>query len=113
MGAWGVWLGGTKMTIGVEILIAIVGVSIAVAAFFFGRHDAARKSGQTEGTIAADISYINETVKDIKVDVGAQRKEINDILGRLGAAEGSIVTINRRIDTLVDKTLTSKTKKDT
>lgn len=71
----------------VNVAIALVGVSLAVASFYLGRQTASRDAGIEEGSLHTDLQYIKESVARIE-------RRLNDDINRL---EGRIDEISKQI----------------
>lgn len=92
------------MTIELTVLISIVSVS---AALYFGLKSSRRNDTKDIEDRAANNAKINtkldnisNTVNDIKYDISATRKQVEEIDKRLVIAEQSTKSAHRRIDRL-------------
>lgn len=95
------------MTIEVTILISVVSVAFAI---FFGLKSNRRedvKAIEERATKNAEINYkldaISGTVNDIKYDVSATRKKVDDLDKRLIIVEQSSKSAHHRIDRMEGK----------
>jgi uncharacterized protein YlxW (UPF0749 family) len=95
------------------LLLIVVGV-ISVAAFFLGRKKEATESGLKQGTLISDISYIKQTMDDMKSSVDKldrklddnrkeTEKEIRDLLVSYAELNSSYKSLHKRIDALEQK----------
>lgn len=78
------------MQVDINILIAIIGGCISVAAYLFGRQSAAKTEGEKDGAWATDLKYIKDSIERIE-------NSLNDNVKRL---EGRIDEISVQITTV-------------
>ena len=95
------------MTIEITILVSVVSVAFAI---YFGLKSNRRedvKVIEERATKNAEINYkldaISGTVNDIKYDISATRKKVEDIDKRLVIVEQSSKSAHHRIDRLEEK----------
>jgi len=103
------------MMIELNILLAIIASLVGVGGFFAGRQSAAKKAGATEATVAADIRHIKESIDGIRQSVGDHKADIarlynglSERKAEIAALKADMANMSRRIDTVVNKTLTAK-----
>lgn len=75
------------MNIDITILIAVIGCTVSVAAFFIGRVTAAKSSGQEYGVMLTEIGYIKSGVDDMKKKMEQSDKRYIDMEKRLSKVE--------------------------
>lgn len=95
------------MTIEITILISVVSVAFAI---YFGLKSNRRSDVQdikNEATKNAEINFkldsISSVVNDIKYDISAMRKKVDDIDKRLVVVEQSAKSAHHRIDRMEGK----------
>ena len=95
------------MTIEITILISVVSVAFAI---YFGLKSNRRSDVQdikNEATKNAEINFkldsISSGVNDIKYDISAMRKKVDDIDKRLVVVEQSAKSAHHRIDRMEGK----------
>lgn len=95
------------MTIEITILISVVSVAFAI---YFGLKSNRRSDVQdikNEATKNAEINFkldnISSVVNDIKYDISAMRKKVDDIDKRLVVVEQSAKSAHHRIDRIEGK----------
>ena len=95
--------------IDISILIAVIGVVLSIATFYFGRQAGAKQDGKSAGALETDISYIKESVQRIETQLNrdVQRLEgrIDEISNQMsiisntaGRAHESAKSAHNRID---------------
>lgn len=95
--------------IDISILIAVIGVVLSIATFYFGRQAGAKQDGKSAGALETDISYIKESVRRIETQLNrdVQRLEgrIDEISNQMsiisntaGRARESAKSAHNRID---------------
>ena len=89
--------------IDISILIAVIGVVLSIATFYFGRQAGAKQDGKSAGALETDISYIKESVQRIETQLNrdVQRLEgrIDEIISNTaGRAHESAKSAHNRID---------------
>lgn len=75
------------MNIDITVLIAVIGCTVSVAAFFIGRVTAAKTSGQEYGVMLTEIGYIKSGVDDMKKKMEQSDKRYIDMEKRLSKVE--------------------------
>lgn len=81
----------------------------SVASFLLGRRKVAQDEGKEEGTLATDLKYIKETIKDttksldalnVKLDAQNKRQEqdYRDLLVQLTELKSSYKSLHIRVD---------------
>ena len=95
--------------IDISILIAVIGVVLSIATFYFGRQAGAKQDGKSAGALETDISYIKESVQRIETQLNrdVQRlegrideisKQMSIISNTAGRAYESARSAHNRID---------------
>lgn len=93
-------------------VVAVVGLCCSfcsIAAFLLGRRKVAQDEGKEEGTLATDLKYIKETIKDttksldalnVKLDAqGKQREQdYRDLLVQITELKSSYKSLHIRVD---------------
>jgi septal ring factor EnvC (AmiA/AmiB activator) len=87
-----------------EVLIGIscsvIGAVIAIAGFIRIFKKDTREEAASSTKLETKIDYISRGVDDIRIDIKAQDKRINDLDGRLIRVEESTKSAHHRIDGL-------------
>ena len=92
--------------------VAVVGLCCSlcsIAAFLFGRRKAAQDEGKKEGSLATDLKYIKETIKDttksletltVKLDAQSKQREedYRDLLVKFTELKASYKSLHIRVD---------------
>ena len=95
-------------------IVAIVGLCCSlcsVASFLLGRKKVAQDTGKSEGTLATDLKYIKETIKDttksldalnVKLDAQSKQREedYRDLLVQLTELKASYKSLHIRVDNI-------------
>lgn len=95
-------------------VIALIGVCCSlcsIGAFFIGRRKAAQDQGKAEGTLATDLKYIKDTIKDttksldslsIKLDAQSKQREedYRDLLVKFTELKASYKSLHLRVDNM-------------
>jgi peptidoglycan hydrolase CwlO-like protein len=96
--------GATKMTIEISVLVGIVSVAFAI---YFGIKSSRRtdaKDVEDRATKNAEINFkldnISSNVSDIKYDISATRKKVDEIDKRVIVVEQSSKSAHHRLDRL-------------
>ena len=66
--------------IDISILIAVIGVVLSIATFYFGRQAGAKQDGKSAGALETDISYIKESVQRIETQLN---RDVQRLEGRI------------------------------
>ena len=103
------------MTAELSALVAIVPTVIGVCGFYAGRTSAAKKSGEAEATVAADIRYIKESIDGIRRSIEDQKNDITKLYegysnfkSEAAVLRADVNNVTQRVNTVVDKTLAVK-----
>ena len=83
----------------------------SVASFLLGRRKVAQDSGKQEGSLATDLKYIKETIKDttksldalnVKLDAQSKQREedYRDLLVQLTELKASYKSLHIRVDNI-------------
>jgi hypothetical protein len=90
-----------------EIWTAVIGLLSAVSGMVLGwtgfsraSRQSASENGKVQGTFQSDMDYIKRGVDDIRIDLKAQGKEINQLSVRMATVEESAKSAHKRIDRL-------------
>ena len=93
----------------VAAVLALCCSLCSVASFLFGRRQVAQNEGKEEGTLATDLKYIKETIKDttksldaLNVKLDAQNKQreedYRDLLVKFTELKSSYKSLHIRVD---------------
>ncbi|GHV19116.1 hypothetical protein FACS189425_09320 [Clostridia bacterium] len=88
-----------------EVLIAISGALIAIAGFYIGRINSAKKQGATLATIESDVKNVLVAVADVKKELQQHSSQIMELSRKQGFLEGELKGMQERLNTLIGKTL--------
>ena len=66
--------------IDINILIAVIGVFLAVATFYIGQKSGAKNDGKAAGALETDLKYIKESVGRFE---GQRNREVQRLEGRI------------------------------
>ena len=88
------------MQIEVSVLIAVVGVALSVGTFFIGRTTAARKSGENDGELKADIKYIKSSVDKQERKLDGVVESYDDVKIELERLKGRIKALEQKVEML-------------
>lgn len=86
------------MNIEITLLISLAGLVLAYLGYRKGTTDAARESGESDGTMKADIKYIKRLNEDILLEQRDTKKVMNKLAERVTRNEESIKNIYKRLD---------------
>lgn len=86
-----------------SITIALIGIALSVATFFYGRTSASRQDGKQDGTILSELGYLKSNTDDIKRRLDKQDERDRDYISRLTCVEQKIEQANSRIDQICRK----------
>lgn len=92
-------------------LVALVCSFCSIASFLLGRKKQAQDAGKQEGSVATDLKYIKETIKDttkslealtIKLDTQDKQREqdYRDLLVQITELKSSYKSMHIRVDEL-------------
>ena len=84
------------MTIELSVLIAVLGFALSVGTFFIGRVTSAKKSGQQDGEMQANVRHIKDTVDK-------QDKKLNDIAENYSDLKDEIAKLKERLHVLEER----------
>lgn len=93
----------------VVAVVALCCSLCSVASFLLGRRKVAQDEGKQEGTLATDLQYIKETIKDttkslealnVKLDAQSKQREedYRDLLVQLTELKSSYKSLHIRVD---------------
>lgn len=95
----------------VVAVVALCCSLCSVASFLLGRRKVAQDEGKEEGTLATDLKYIKETIKDttksldalgVKLDAQSKQREedYRDLLVKFTELKSSYKSLHIRVDEL-------------
>lgn len=95
----------------VVAVVALCCSLCSVASFLLGRRKVAQDAGKQEGTLATDLKYIKETIKDttksldalnVKLDAQSKQREedYRDLLVQLTELKASYKSLHIRVDNI-------------
>ena len=95
----------------VVAVVALCCSLCSVASFLLGRRKVAQDEGKQEGTLATDLKYIKETIKDttksldalsVKLDAQSKQREddYRDLLVQLTELKASYKSLHIRVDNI-------------
>ena len=94
----------------VSLVLAIIGSICTLVSLTFGAITllTSRKKdnideGSVQASIQKDVSYIRETVGEIKHDIRSANEDIKDLDRRVTLAEASVKSAHKRLDTMERK----------
>lgn len=82
----------------VNIIIALIGIILSIAAFVYGRTSASHADGKQDGTILSELGYLKSNTDDIKRRLDKQDERDRDYITRLTAVEASAKQAHKRLD---------------
>lgn len=85
-------------TISVALICTVLGVVIGYSNFQRGKKKDTKEEGKTEGATNLKLDYISKGVDDIRLDIKAQDRKIDDINVKLVRVEESTKQAHKRID---------------
>jgi outer membrane murein-binding lipoprotein Lpp len=86
------------MQIDMSVLIALVGVILAVVTFIIGRQSAGHAAGEQTGMIMGKLDSISASLAEIKADVSSTRKDVTELRERVVSCEMSVKSAHKRLD---------------
>ncbi|MCI5630196.1 MAG: hypothetical protein MR346_11315 [Clostridium sp.] len=84
------------MKIDVTLIIAVIGCIVAVLGFARNK----KKDNEGEGSLKADIKYIQRGVDNIQLDIKEHNRTLSEHNARLTKVEESVKSAHHRLDTL-------------
>ena len=84
------------MKIDITLIIAVIGCIVGVLGFARNK----RKDNEGEGSLKADIKYIQRGVDNIQLDIKEHNRTLSEHNARLIKVEESVKSAHHRIDTL-------------
>lgn len=87
------------MNLDVSIIIAVIGCAIGIWGFFRNKD----KDSRDEGSILADIKYIQRGVDNIQLDIKEHNRTLSEHNDRLIKVEESVKSAHHRLDSIEDK----------
>lgn len=95
------------MTIEAALLISVLSVAFSI---FFGLKsskradsDAVENKARESATVNVKLDEIGKNVQDIKYDISATKKEVQQLSDRIIVVEQSVKSAHHRIDTIGEK----------
>lgn len=95
------------MTIEAALLISVLSVAFSI---FFGLKSSKRSDSETienkareSATVNVKLDEIGKNVQDIKYDISATKKEVQQLSDRMIVVEQSVKSAHHRIDTIGEK----------
>lgn len=95
----------------IETMIALLGLSFTVFAFFIGRGTVGKHDGKTEGMILSELGYLKSSTDEIKKHLEEQEKRSAQLITDMELVKRDVKTAFMRIDEL--KTTVSHLKGET
>ncbi|MEG2289906.1 MAG: hypothetical protein RSA29_02560 [Clostridium sp.] len=90
-------------TISIGAICAVIGAVIGISTFKRNQNKDIKQEGRDDAVISTKLEYISRGVDDIRLEIKAQDRKIEDINGRLIRVEESTKSAHKRIDSLEDK----------
>lgn len=87
-------------TVSIALLCSITGAIIGILTFTKNREKDLQKDTKEEAIVSTRLEYIAKGVDDIRLDMKAQDRKVQDINERLIVVEQSTKSAHHRIDTI-------------
>lgn len=84
----------------IETMIALLGLSFTVFAFFIGRGTVGKHDGKTEGMILSELGYLKSNTDEIKKHLDEQEKRSAKLCTDVEVLKREMKTVFSRIDEL-------------
>lgn len=85
-------------TISIALICTILGAILGYSNFQRNKSKDTKEEGKAQGITALKLDYISKGVDDIRLDIKAQDRKIEDINSRLIKVEESTKSAHHRID---------------
>lgn len=82
----------------IKIILPVLSLAIAAAAFFIGRLTSAKGDGEKTGAMASDLGYIKAGVDDLKKELRDLRDGLSALDSRMAVAEQEIKTLWKQLE---------------
>lgn len=92
------------MTIEIGVLIAVLSLAISYFAYSLNKTKSIKSDGQQSAEMKAELGYIRKGVDDIRIDLKANEKQMQQLSERVTRVEESSKQAHRRIDSLEKET---------
>lgn len=86
--------------ISIALICTILGVLIGIATFSRNRDKDIKKDTKEVAETKAKLDYISKGVDDIRIDIKAQQRDIEELKERVIKNEASLKSAHKRIDNL-------------
>lgn len=90
-------------TIGVGIACSLLGVAISYLTFQKNNRRDIRMETREEVETRTKLDYISKGVDDIRIDIKAHQRDIQDLKERVVKTEESLRAAHRRLDTIEEE----------
>ena len=90
-------------TISIALVCTVVGAIISYATFQRNRGRDIRADTREEADTKAQLDYISKGVDDIRIDIKAQQRDIQELKERVVRNEESVKSAHKRIDGLEEE----------
>lgn len=90
-------------TISIALVCTVVGAIISYATFQRNRGRDIRADTREEADTKAKLDYISKGVDDIRIDIKAQQRDIQELKERVVRNEESVKSAHKRIDGLEEE----------
>jgi septal ring factor EnvC (AmiA/AmiB activator) len=91
------------MTIELTVLISVLGLIIAFQGFQLNKTKSIKSDGQESAELKAELGYIRRGVDDIKIDLKANEKQMQQLGERVTRVEESNKSLHKRVDNIDKK----------
>ncbi|MEG2919425.1 MAG: hypothetical protein RR851_16030 [Clostridium sp.] len=87
----------------IGVICTVIGAVIGIGTFKRNQKKDIKQEGRDDAVVSTKLDYISRGVDDIRLDIKAQDRKIEDINGRLIRVEESAKSAHKRIDSVEDK----------
>lgn len=86
------------MTIELSVLIAAVGLLIAISGFFLNKNKLIKEDGHQNAVISTKLDNIERGVESIRIDIKANEKRVSELAEKYVRMEESLKSAHKRLD---------------
>lgn len=87
----------------ISIIIAIIGCLVGAAGWLRNTRTDASQQKAAESEIKTKLDFMSNDIKEVKVDIRAFSRDLQDVRTIAVSAEAEAKRANTRIDTLIEK----------
>ncbi|SFC03122.1 hypothetical protein SAMN04488168_101512 [Bacillus sp. 491mf] len=92
------------MTIEIGVLVAIVSAAVSYFGYSLNKSKVIKSDGQQSAEMKAELGYIRKGVDDIRIDLKANEKQMQQLGERITRVEESTKQAHKRLDNLEKET---------